>query len=61
MRRGGRFISGDHVYLQHATRDPFGTRRALLDWLLDRPWLLKLATNYGTDTPSPSSADSRST
>ncbi len=44
------FFGGINVYLQHASRLFRHTPR-FFDWLLDRPWLLKLATNYGTDTP----------
>ena len=44
------FFGGVNVYLQHATRLFRHTPR-VLDWLLDRPWLLKMAGTYGASTP----------
>ena len=43
------FYGGVNTWLQHATRIFRRTPRAL-DWLLDRPWLLSLAGNYGAQT-----------
>jgi glycosyltransferase involved in cell wall biosynthesis len=43
------FYGGVNTWLQHATRIFRKTPRAL-DWLLDRPWLLSLAGNYGAQT-----------
>ncbi len=44
------FFGGINVYLQHASGLFRKTPRAL-DWLLDRPWLLKVAGSYGASTP----------
>jgi glycosyltransferase involved in cell wall biosynthesis len=44
------FFGGINVYLQHASRFFRKTPRAV-DWLLDRPWLLKVAGDYGAKTP----------
>jgi glycosyltransferase involved in cell wall biosynthesis len=46
------FYGGVNTWLQHANKLFRKTPRAL-DWLLDRPWLLTLAGNYGAQT-SPS-------
>jgi glycosyltransferase involved in cell wall biosynthesis len=46
------FYGGVNVYLQHASGLFRHTPRAL-DWLMDRPWLLAMAGNYGAQT-SPS-------
>src|SRR3954462_4880337 len=43
------FYGGVNVYLQHAMRIFRHTPRAL-DWVMDRPWLLSLAGNYGAQT-----------
>ncbi|MGB7161118.1 MAG: glycosyltransferase family 4 protein [Tepidisphaeraceae bacterium] len=47
---GGIFYGGVNVYLQHASALFRHTPR-LLDWLLDRPALLKLAGRFGAQTP----------
>ena len=44
------FFGGVNVYLQHASKVFRHTPR-FVDWMLDRPWLLKLAGNYGATTP----------
>lgn len=44
------FYGGVNIYLQHATR-LFQRTPRLLDWLLDRKWLLALAGRYGATTP----------
>lgn len=44
------FYGGINVYLQHASR-LFRKTPRLIDWLLDRQWLLKLAGKYGASTP----------
>ena len=46
------FYGGVNVWLQHASGLFRHTPRAL-DWLMDRPWLLSMAGNYGAQT-SPS-------
>lgn len=46
------FYGGVNTWLQHANGIFRHTPRAL-DWLMDRPWLLSLAGNYGAQT-SPS-------
>mgnify|MGYP003870649695 CR=1 FL=1 len=43
------FYGGLNVYLQHATRFFRRTPR-VVDWLLDRPWLLRLAGSLGAQT-----------
>ncbi|HEY7118699.1 MAG TPA: glycosyltransferase family 4 protein [Tepidisphaeraceae bacterium] len=43
------FYGGVNTWLQHASRLFRKTPRAL-DWLMDRPWLLTLAGNYGAQT-----------
>jgi len=43
------FYGGVNVYLQHVNGLFRHTPRAL-DWLMDRPWLLSLAGNYGAQT-----------
>jgi glycosyltransferase involved in cell wall biosynthesis len=44
------FYGGVNVYLQHATR-LFRKTPRLFDWLFDRPWLLNIASRYGSATP----------
>ena len=44
------FYGGVNIYLQHATR-LFRRTPRVLDWLLDRPWLLNVAGRYGSTTP----------
>src|SRR5947209_6770599 len=44
------FFGGVNIYLQHASPLFRHTPRAL-DWLLDRKWLLNVATKYGSGTP----------
>jgi glycosyltransferase involved in cell wall biosynthesis len=44
------FFGGVNVYLQHTSPFFRKTPRAI-DWLLDRPWLLKAAGSYGAKTP----------
>src|SRR5688572_10162737 len=44
------FYGGVNIYLQHASRIFRKTPR-LLDWLLDRNWLLNIAGRYGSTTP----------
>jgi glycosyltransferase involved in cell wall biosynthesis len=46
------FYGGVNVFLQHASRIFRHTPR-VLDWVMDRPWLLTLAGSYGAQT-SPS-------
>jgi glycosyltransferase involved in cell wall biosynthesis len=46
------FFGGVNVFLQHASRIFRHTPR-VLDWVMDRPWLLTLAGSYGAQT-SPS-------
>ena len=44
------FYGGINVYLQHATKLFRHTPR-VLDWILDRPWLLNAAGRMGAQTP----------
>ena len=44
------FYGGVNIYLQHASR-LFRKTPRILDWLLDRPWLLNVAGRYGSTTP----------
>lgn len=50
------FYGGLNVYLQNATGLFRHTPRAL-DWVLDRPWLLRAAGNWGAQTTPESVAD----
>src|SRR4051812_3255973 len=50
VAESGVFFGGVNVYLQHASPFFRKTPRAV-DWLLDRPWLLKVAGSYGAKTP----------
>jgi glycosyltransferase involved in cell wall biosynthesis len=43
------FFGGVNVWLQHATRIFRRTPR-VIDWLMDRPWLLTMAGSYGAQT-----------
>jgi glycosyltransferase involved in cell wall biosynthesis len=43
------FYGGVNVFLQHASRIFRHTPR-VLDWLMDRPWLLTMAGSYGAQT-----------
>ena len=43
------FYGGVNVFLQHASRIFRHTPR-VLDWVMDRPWLLTLAGSYGAQT-----------
>src|SRR5688572_8827556 len=44
------FYGGVNVYLQHASR-LFRKTPRVLDWMLDRPWLLNAVGRYGVSTP----------
>jgi hypothetical protein len=44
------FFGGVNVYLQHVW-SIFRKTPGAIDWLLDRPWLLKAAGSYGAKTP----------
>jgi hypothetical protein len=44
------FYGGVNIYLQHASK-LFRKTPRVLDWLLDRPWLLNMAGRYGSTTP----------
>ena len=44
------FYGGVNIYLQHASR-LFRKTPRVLDWLLDRNWLLNIAGRYGSTTP----------
>jgi glycosyltransferase involved in cell wall biosynthesis len=50
------YYGGINVYLQHVTGLFRYTPRAL-DWIFDRPWLLKAAGNWGAQTPPNKVAD----
>ena len=50
------FYGGVNIYLQHASRLFRHTPR-MLDWLFDRPWLLKAAGKYGATSDPADLAD----
>src|SRR3954469_19136025 len=49
MTSGEVFYGGVNIYLQHASQ-VFRKTPRVLNWVFDRPWLLKVAGQYGATT-----------
>lgn len=56
MTTGEVFYGGVNIYLQNASR-LFRKTPRMLDWVFDRPWLLKVAGSYGATTEPAELAD----